>query len=97
VKAVWLLSILAMRMSAVTPDTSEPEVVFQANVTEVRPSAKISAFFPVPKGGCPRGWYEVEHTFFTGLDWENGCWSERLKVVEDDHKTLKVRKPKKEK
>ncbi len=58
-----------------------------------RPPAKtpIYVFAPVPKGGCPAGYYEVRNAVFTGLDWHAACWSRRLNRIENDHEQLKMR------
>lgn len=62
-----------------------------------RPPAKrlpehIAVFAPVPKDGCPEGYYAVGHTFWSGLDWQPACWWRGLNRIENDHKILKERK-----
>lgn len=87
-------ALLALALGGALKDVPPSAPTFRTEVTEVQPSNKIKAFWPVPKKGCPKGWYEVGHTFYTGVDWEAGCWNNRLNVIEEDHRVLKVRRSK---
>ncbi len=66
---------------------------FKIDVTEVRPSKKMAAFWPVPKEGCPKGWYVVGRAFYTGLEWQDACWNENLHSLQEDGSL--IREPKK--
>ncbi len=46
------------------------------------PKTQIDVFAPVPKKGCPDGYYRVENAIFTGLNYWPACWSKRLKQIE---------------
>lgn len=43
---------------------------------------KPLVFFPVPKAGCPGGYYRVENTIFDGLNFHAACWSSKLNQIE---------------
>ncbi len=73
------------------------EAHFKVDSTEVRPSQKINAFWPVPKEGCPKGFYRVGQAFFTGLEFQDACWNENLNQVQEDGRPAKEKKLKKRK
>lgn len=53
--------------------------------------ARADVFAPVPKDGCPSGYYEVEHTFHDGLNWHSACWSKKLnRMLPEERVEVKI-------
>lgn len=70
------------------PCMKADEQTFKVTVVEKLPK-KIYAFWPIPKKGCPSGYYEVGRAFFDGLQYHPACWSKELKVIEKVESTIR--------
>ncbi len=49
--------------------------------SSLKVDSRIDAFYPVPKTGCPAGYYEVQNAFYDGLNYHPACWSDKLTQI----------------